>query len=526
MNKVWEIFKKMSWTIGLLMYTFILLVLVLVDRGYNIWFYYSLPISNKWIVLTWAVFGFGAYHAAKRKKQKKRIYEVKEFGKLPILILLVIQIFVVYHIFFYVGWDVQYLYEAAHQMLSGGLSDFSQSYFATNPNNVVMLAINIAFQFLGNIIGINGYILMAFVGIILVDLAIYWSCKVVELICGKTIITWCVFGILVILIGLSPWIMVPYSDVYSICLPILSVYLYLLFVEKGTEIGWKEYISVYIPTIIGALLKPTNIIIGIAIGIVHLFRTISQKGQWKKLGRFFVSIMLVAGACMLVRQGIYATLDYEPNEYRAKTVMHYMLIGSNADSGGNYNWEDNDYTDSFPTAKEKNQADWALVKQRYQQMGLRGMIKHFTIKTDYNFNMGILGWGKEPDFINFKLENNTFIAKFLRNLYYPNEKYVNDRSFGEGGKYFYIYAMITQVIWILVLVGCWLSCLWGLLTKLSINNNATIIMLATIGITIFVTIFETNARYLFSYVPTFAVLFAISMKKIYGGEVYGHEKDY
>ena len=79
--------------------------------------------------------------------------------------------------------------------------------------------------------------------------------------------------------------------------------------------------------------------------------------------------------------------------------------------------------------------------------------------------------------------------------------------FYKDHKYNYLFKLITQFIWILVLI----LTLFAVKCK---NERNMIIYLSLIGITIFLLIFECRARYLYCYSPIFVTASMIGLSNI------------
>lgn len=565
LEKLQNIINKFISILGLLVFAFILLTLLIVDHketGIR-YFYYTLPATNAQIVIVVAMVALVVFlckywkNRAGRGKKRQSFFSTHFVTLLHLLPLLLVQLFIVYHIFVYIGWDVSYLYDAANEYLDGNLTKFSRVYFWNNTNNVFLWGVNVLFLKIGQWMGVDGYVLMSIIGIILVDIAIYLTTQLVRLLGGSNRMMWISYGLMVWIIGLSPWIMVPYSDVYSICLPIVTLYLYVKWDGVSSRRFWRN-LAICAPSILGMLVKPTNIIGLIAIIFVGLFRSKGKKSvrAWAKCtATFLLAILICFSGYVGIKQATYHALNYEENEVYEKTMLHYMYMGANPVTHGVFNLTDNAYTDSFSTTAEKNAADWIGTKERYGSMGFVGLCKHLISKTDLNYNMGILGWGKEWEFVMHTAERDCVAAAFLRNVYYLNDAGIvdNNNNFGEGGAYFPAFALFMQTGWLLILIGClsytgrvairYVRDTWNPRRKgskraekevkvagndadaenekrrehsLSVRNYDNldvqmICLLTLIGLFLFVTIFETNARYLMSYLPHFVTLATLGL---------------
>ena len=89
----------------------------------------------------------------------------------------------------------------------------------------------------------------------------------------------------------------------------------------------------------------------------------------------------------------------------------------------------------------------------------------------------------------------------------------SENAFPEGGENFSVFANISQIIWYIVLILCFVQSIRMLFYKESISESKDVSIITGItilGMFVFLTLFETNARYLFSLLPVFvAYIFAI-----------------
>ena len=117
-----------------------------------------------------------------------------------------------------------------------------------------------------------------------------------------------------------------------------------------------------------------------------------------------------------------------------------------------------------------------------------------------NFNDGTFAWGREGSFFFEIFENDSFIAMLTRNLYY------------DTGQYRYIFEGITQTLWIVILM----LILGTVFYNTSENKEVVILLWITlIGVFLFESLFESRARYIYTYSPVFIVLSVIGLQTIF-----------
>ena len=508
---------------------FVMMVLLVMDHHIeDPGFAYQLLMENRqiYLILFAAAVVLSYLFRRKSKKAEIRSQAAERFSPrwlIPAAVLFAVQLLLVSAIYFPIGFDIYYLKDAAAMYLNGGLNARYDVYFRVNPNNVVMFAINVLFTKIGSALGFDGYKLLMLLGILTLDGSIFLAMKLTFRLTGKKSMVWAVFLLTAVLLGLSPWIMAPYTDIFTTCVPVGTLTVYLKERDSSHKPWLKAVLTSLLP-LFGMLLKPTCVIVLIAVLLIHILRS-DSRGK-KALGHalsYAAGIALVCLAVLGTRQIIYQALDYQVDDSMRKTAFHYLLLGSNTYFGGSYNPVDDDYTDSFPTVEEKNRADLELTKERYRSMTPGQLLYHFSKKADLNFNYGTLGWGKETNTAEQGIaESDSALGRFLQNLYYPNGDRVQPEScFGVGGKYFDYFALWAQFWWLIFMGLIFLGVILMVLPE-NASLPMDIMGLTMLGVGMFLMIFETNARYLINYIPLFATFAVCSFHLMLKG--INHEK--
>lgn len=425
--------------------------------------------------------------------------------RLACLFALLLQVFIAYHIWFYVGFDVGVVRISAQYFVQGQVYPYAPTYFATNPNNIGIYFITVLFLQLGKILSIDGYYLLILFGILCSNTALYLLCRSVLFLTNSRATLAGTFLLGLLLFGLSPWIFVPYSDILSLPLPILTFYLYLQMKRKDTMSLWVKVFLICMPAIFGRLLKPTNLIILIALAIVFVLDLLHERApkSLKKTGILFGCLLVLFALSSLANKGMQTYLAMTPDKSVEKSFTHYAMMGLNEETIGNYSKTDDRFSTSIYDYDEKKEANLTLLKERLQDMGLSGYLYHALRKTVCNFSNGTFGWGKEgADFDEYIPQRSDGISTFLQNFFYMKNTDA-DYVIGTGGKYFTYYVQIAQIVWICTLLLCFYHAF--LLLKRPSTSEECLIHLALLGIFAMVTLFETNARYLISYLPFFVL---------------------
>ena len=291
-----------------------------------------------------------------------------------------------------------------------------------------------------------------------------------------------------VLIGLSPWFLVPYSDSSALIFPVLLLWLY-------------ERLRGRLPSalLLGALgtlafmIKPQASIPLIAIALCELAALIVRRSKRSAvflilMGSAFLLVVLPAQSVMERQIGIELDSD------RAMNPAHYVNMGLNAEHDGAFNMPDLDAVLAVP-AKERTawclRTAWARVKE----YGVPGMAEHLLRKALVNFADGGFAWGID----------------FARNdLPVKDERLtpgVRSVVYSDGTRYPALHAL-EQAVWLLLLVLCPFGA-FGL-RRLCAEQETPVpaaMLLSVIGIIAFNMLFEAKARYVFVMVP---VMIAVS----------------
>lgn len=470
------------------------------------------------------------------------------------LILLAIQIFYAYEIYFETGWDCRALVIKAQELAFEGKLIGDEHYFSLYPNNAFLVGIFAGILKLVAAFGINNapYFPLIIVGCILVTLSGYLMADCVRILTNKKSLVFGFWFVFVFLTGLSPWISIPYSDTYSIIFPVLAIWLMLTKNERNASLRW---FFIGLTCFVGYFIKPTVLLtfmVIVAIEVIHFLflssgsrmqnrkqtkresnaseddiiieekpseieisknknvttHTEMPNAEGMKMGargvlmsavKAVVPAILGIVVALLLRTGMEKLTGFTPDETRQVTPIHYFMMGLNQESGGGYNQADVNMSFSFATVEERNREDFKIATQRIKDMLPTRIITFEAQKMLTNFNDGTFAWGNEGDFYWTYYEKDNFWAKFFRSyVYHIGERH--DK-----------YVAFTQGIWFMVLCMCALVVFKSRPKK---NYRETIIFLSMLAIMCFLMVFEARARYLYLYSPIIYMSGAIGLNRL------------
>lgn len=409
------------------------------------------------------------------------------------LCLFLVQIYSVYNYYFYTDWDVPQLINLSDAVAHGeDVSNFS-GYFSRYPNNLFLAYIFSLIRKAVHLVGLHKHeyfallcvqcFLSALTGLLLIS--------ILDKLFNNDSITVLGYILYIFLVGMSPWTSIPYSDSMGLLFPILIIYFYVnRYSTNHTLLFWFK---ITVVSVIGYKIKPQIFIIFIAILIIELLNTIKFSIS-KSMLKAFAGIALGIICAGFISQMALSSLNIAIDKNETFNLPHFFMMGMNPDDMGVWSKNDVDFSGSFPTSAERNEANINMVIERIENMGAVGVAKQFVRKTLTNYYDGTFCWSGEGTFFyEVFQERNNPLCSFFRSLYYT-------RSCSEIGKYFLLWSNFEQMIWLTIL----------LLNIFSISNPKTsdknILMLCIIGLTIFELLFEARARYLFTYAPLYIIL--------------------
>ncbi len=411
------------------------------------------------------------------------------------------QVGVCFQAYFYTGWDVgKVLLPNVSFLATGQIQALSNDYFSSYPNNILLLLlfagirkVDLAIGILDSSRGIMGLLTVQCLLSTLTGLILY---QVVRDLCGK-VWAWTAWFFYGILLGTSGWLMIPYSDSMGLIFPILILRLYLsiraLEACPGTKGATRKlcirWFAIGLAAYWGFQIKPQVLIIVIAILLSQLLERLRGL-PWKPFalscGCMALAFLLSFPLFTLMRST--SGLDIDPQKQLG--IPHYLMMGLNGPHNGSFLSEDVLYSQSFPDRKGREAAQWLKIRERLKEMGASGLSGHLARKTLCNFADGTFAWKLEGDFFLETYEyKNTVLSPALCNLIW-----------GEG-RANRLFEAIKQAAWLLVLFLS--AALAGRGRRL--EEPYFTVMLSLIGITLFVTLFEARARYLFLYAPIYIV---------------------
>ena len=256
------------------------------------------------------------------------------------------------------GWDFNAVYHAANNLLSGGTLESQNEYMLMFSWNLFPAVYEWGFfSICDKIFHLN----TLYYGILLNVISIWVSALLVYFCAKKLFSVQSAVTALVLFMLLSPvYFSVPIFYTHSFSMPytILIFYLYLL---VKNETGKRKTILfsalLGISFCIGYLCKSTVLFIILS---VLFFLILSDK-------RYLKAMIAIASCCLtffVYSSAVNASgiIDRTDQDQYERPLSHYVMMGLHGT--GRYWYKDDEFTNSFDSKTEKDQADIEVIEDR------------------------------------------------------------------------------------------------------------------------------------------------------------------
>ena len=428
------------------------------------------------------------------------------------IILIVLQLFIIAGARFVAGWDVWFI---------TNIGDTTQiEYFSRYPNQLFLYgAFTGIAQFL-QALGVSNY----YLGLICLSSLSVAACVPMTAYIAKRMAGYAVgygaFVLSAVMCGLSPWIMVPYSDTFGMFFTVFILWCYVCLDKQvqnqdeqtsalaGVHVDARidtrtccRWFLMGLAVVIGYAIKPTVIFVFVAIVVIELIQWFasfaphgSRGSQSSKDPYDLRKTATAIVACVLgvvlafALTSIVKNSTYDVNENAAFSATHFLMMGANPVSGGVWSVSDVELSDAANTPEERSRANLAEFKNRVMAMDLPQANMFLLKKLLTNFADGTFAWEIEGDFYTQIIGTNEAALNFYG---ISSDASLDNNTF----------APLSQVLWLFVLAGCILIVLGRRPLKAETVIAFTLLMLSA-----FLMLFEARARYLFLYLPFFIIL--------------------
>lgn len=434
--------------------------------------------------------GFAARGKNCMVKKKRRILDVAFWA-----LLFIVQAVLCFHAYFLTDWDVRSILESAYA-IAGGDTYIEYYYYYLHPNNAVITLLFAGIMKLFRSVFYGAGLDRCVYALIVFQCALntltgMLTARIARRLTGNDGFAKLTAVVYAAFIGLSPWLMIPYSD--SVCL-VFPIAILALYEHAEGKRGVWQWLGISLLTMVGYLIKPQVVIVTIAIVMLETVRLIAKRNAGALIARLACLIVIVA-------LGIGPGFDYmikvspiKDGEGQLEVgLLHYIMLGQNDVTNGSFYLEDLHSSMEVKDPEERTQMQLRTIRERVMGKSLSDWAEHLKKKTLTNYADGSFAWGIEGEFFVTPIaDKDDLLSPFLKDLI--------DTDDGRNSPYLSVY---FQTIWLGLLAGSLgaafaLRAMKGLEAK---RRLFAVVLLSLIGLSLFEWIFEARARYLFIYAP-------------------------
>ncbi len=402
------------------------------------------------------------------------------------LVIIILQILMAFKLRIYPTTDRKHIYDQGLYILQTGQFKAHPDlnyYFIKYPNNVPFCLFEVSYMWLLKSFGYNGDIITAinFLNIFFIDLGILLSVNLVRKIKGNKHAL--MFFIMCALSAVT-YFYVPffYSDTFSLF--IVAGILTLIYNLKNSILKHNNKKMIINSILLGILffigykIKATIIIIFIALIMYFvLSKNINKKKMIVSLLIIFTlfSTQIIIYNNNIEKLNIFDHTVYDEENY---PYTHWIYMGLN--EKGNYNYQDDLYTQSFCTKDQKIQGNIEGIKRRVKDYGCIGLVKHQINKITYTWKSGL------------------YDINFYINVAQHKDNFITSCVCYGGKNHNYLRSVYAALHFIMVL-GLLVSSMY--IFKKGKSDYKYMMFMSIVGLTVFLSIWETRPRYLVHYIP-------------------------
>ncbi|MEO7751868.1 MAG: hypothetical protein ABIS35_00495 [Terracoccus sp.] len=404
------------------------------------------------------------------------------------------------------GWDARVVLDLAVRVQSGvGLRPGDYDYLSLFPNTIPLLAIDRLGVGVATTLGLRADELLIVASAVCVAVTLYAVHALVAPVAGRgpalaaQLVT-------LALVGLSPWMSVPYTDLYAMPFLVGGLSLVCAAWRRGAGTGPVALGGVGIAALaVAYVIKTTPAVAVVAVALVLLLaaaeRGLETRQRVGRLAAAGLAVGLFVGLASAFTAAAPPAAGVDTARIRAGAsppVVWWFANGLDRQVGadgvvnyGTYSRAMVDAVEGRPTAEAQDYARH-YVADRWAERGPGGTLAFYGDKLVWNWGDGMFwAWGEGPDSLPERI-----------NVEGPVMGAVNTVQGFHGALYRWR-ADATQGLWLAVLLAAGLG-----LLRARPRRETVLLAVTVLGIAAFTLLFQGRSRYLFTFVPVIVALAA------------------
>lgn len=403
--------------------------------------------------------------------------------------VLAVQLIVARCCWYKMGWDISVVYTTAEELARGeALSN--PDYFRLCPNNAPLTLLQALPMWVAVRLGLAvPFVVLPYLDAVLLNLSAYFTVRCTQALTRSRTAFRAALTVSIGWIALSPYLLYPYTDVFSILFPVLALYVYLR-VQRPV----LKWFLVSLLCFFGASIKPTVLILLIALALLGLCRLLAGHGAgWKQTLLILLAVLagMLPGKLWQDASTAYLAGSAVPEEQLSET--HYLMLGMNGETYGGHSPDDVAFSQSYASLSERRSANLSRAWERVKERGFIGNVQFFAVKAYKAYVDG--SFASHTSFLELEVPKRTdALSTFLRSLYHKR------------GVLMPACQAVAQWLWLTLLTLCAAAALRG-----RRDPAVALLSLTLLGATAYLLLFEVWPRYLFLYAPFFVILASVAL---------------
>ena len=412
-----------------------------------------------------------------------------------------------------VGWDAKTMANLGSRLAEGPAPDFYYRYLSRYPNQVPFAAVSRMTFELRASLGWDQRTVFAALNAACVGIMLQSVFVVVRRLRGALAgLAAQLAGI--VLVGLSPWMAVPYTDVVTMPLPILATALALTalaLTAAGTS-HWRRVVARVGATVLGAVavavialgyvIKTTPVATACGAVALAVLVLASRLRHWRAAGVTALVVVATAGLFLGASSGLRTALSNGSgldlalvDTTKTPPLPWWVAMGMTTTQGATtrYGAYDTSMVAAIAGMDGPQMAAYSsnALEQRWRALGVGGYAAFAANKVAWNLGDGMFwAWGEGPD-ATTPVPRHGPLTDWVVSWGHPS------------GEYYGVRAGVVQGLWLMVLLTAGV----GLLVR-PYRRGVALLVVSVVGIILFTLVFQGRSRYLFVYVPVFVALAA------------------
>ena len=377
-------------------------------------------------------------------------------------------------------WDIAAVFNGGRDWAINGNFDVYQEYHAMQSNNHgALFLFRCVFQVYHLFGGTDFYAAALVFTVLILQVAVYAGYDAARRLAG---IRGAVMFLALLAVYLPFYTMGAafYTDTLSLPFVILVLDFYLRG-RDAERFGWKLccFVACGAFAAIGAAIKFTALIPLIAVALDWALN--HTPWNWSSLKKPLLSLGAAACAAVFLTLVFSAYMktqvDQTLAEQRKMPLSHWVMMGLDGSNHGRYSASDFDFSMGLPDPDTRRQEISKVIRQRIQDFGVVGLIKHISVKLAIDYESGTFN---QADFFWLDPQEETGLHDFV--LY--------------NGKHYSAYNYVVTAL----LMAYLLLALAGAVASVR-KPNFCAPWLALLGLAVFLMAWETNNRYTLNHFP-------------------------